>query len=196
VEVIAGLPGAPRGHPDRRALELLNYIVGVPSYGGRLGWALTKTGLTYSSAAVTTFGEVGHILFSTTCDTRNTDATIQAIGEVIAGVGENGVEAWELREAQAFILGRTLLYGAREDSGPDAIAAALVESEAAGLELLDLPALSRAYLSVTLHDINRVARAYYRPAMLKVVAMGAVPDGEDRSVFAPGTFRALFEPRR
>ncbi len=195
VVVVAGLPGAHRDHRDRRALELLSYIVGVPYYGGRLGWALTKTGLTYSSSAQSYFGESGHILLSTTADRRNTPAVIQAIREVVAGVGERGVEGWELDEAKAFTLGRTILYGAREDSPAAAIAAALTDSDFAGLDLLDLPALSRAYLSVTLDDINRVARTYYRPARLRVVAIGAIPSDEMKSPFAPGTFRALFEPR-
>ena len=192
--VLAGLPGVSRDNPDRRALELLNYIVGVPSYGGRLGWALTKAGLAYSSAAATAFGaSTGHITFSTKCDTRNLDATIQAIREVIAGVGEEGVEDWEVREAQAFTLGRTLLYGPREDSGEDAIAAALLDSETAGEELLDLPAWSRAWLAVTPAQINAVARRYYRPELLKVVAIGAVPGAPQKQVFPAGTFRALFE---
>ena len=195
VEIVAGLPGAHRDHEDRRALELLNYIVGVPYYGGRLGWALTKTGLTYSSAAQTYFGESGHILLSTTADTRNTPAVIQAIGEVVAGVGERGVEQWELDEAKAFMLGRTLLYGAREDSPPATIAAALTDSDAAAMDLLDLPALSRSYLAVTLEDVNRVARKFYRSDRLRVVAMGAIPTNEMKSPFAAGTFRALFEPR-
>lgn len=194
VRIVAGLPGIHANHADRRALELLNYIVGVPYYGGRLGWALTKAGLTYSSAAQSYFGESGYVLLSTTADTRNTPAAIQAIREVVAGVGERGVEEWELREAKAFVLGRALLYGARDDSPPTAIATALTDSDAAAIELLDLPALSRAYLSVTLAEINRAARRYYRLEMLKVVAMGAVPAAEMQSPFAPGTFRALFEP--
>ena len=194
VSIAAGLPGVARDHPDRRALELLNYIVGVPSYGGRLGWALTKAGLTYASAANTTFGDgTGQIVFSTRCDSRNTDATVQAIREVVEGVGAAGVEGWELDEAKAFMLGRTILYGARDDSDNRAVAAALAESEAMRLELLDLPALSRAYLSVSLEDINRVARRYYRPELLKVVAAGAIPAGPER-IFPAGTFRALFVP--
>lgn len=195
VKVVAGLPGVSRDDPDRRGLELLNYIVGVPSYGGRLGWALTKAGLTYSSSATTTFGDAwGHVLFETTCDTRNTDATIQAIREVIDGVGTRGVEEWELREAQAFILGRTLLYGANDDSNNRAVATALLESEFASLELLDLPALSRSYLAVSFADINRVARRYYRTDLLKVVAVGAIPTAPQARVFPEGVFRALFEP--
>lgn len=194
VSVYAGLPGVPRGHPDRRALELLNYIVGVPSYGGRLGWALTKAGLTYSSAATTTFGEeAGTIVFGTRCDTRNTDATIQAIREVIEGVGARGVDEWELREAQAFMLGRLTLYGAREGSDPRLIATSLIDSEFAGVEMLDPPAFSRAYLSVTLDELNRVATKYYRPELLQVVAAGAIP-GQREQIFPPGTFRALFQP--
>jgi predicted Zn-dependent peptidase len=195
VRVVAGLPGVSRDNPDRRALELLNYIVGVPSYGGRLGWALTKSGLTYSASATTTFGaNSGQILFETTCDTRNTDATIQAIREVIGGVGTRGVEAWELREAQAFMLGRTLLYGARDDSNNRTVAGALLDSEIVALDLLDLPALSRAYLSITLDDLNRVARRYYQANLLKVVAAGALPTAAEPRIFPDGTFRALFEP--
>jgi predicted Zn-dependent peptidase len=195
VRVVAGVPGVSRDDPDRRALELLNYIVGVPSYGGRLGWALTKSGLTYSSSATTTFGAAsGQILFETTCDTRNTDATIQAIREVIGGVGTRGVEGWELREAQAFMLGRTLLYGARDDSNNRTVAGALLDSEIVALDLLDLPALSRAYLSITLDDINRVAHRYYRTNLLKIVAAGALPTAAEPRMFPEGTFRALFEP--
>lgn len=194
VSVYAGLPGVARDHPDRRAIELLNYIVGVPSYGGRLGWALTKAGLTYSSAATTTFGKAGGtIVFGTRCDTRNTDATIQAIREVIEGVGSRGVEEWELREAQAFMLGRNTLYGAREDSDPRVIATALVDSELGALDQLDLPAFSRAYLTVSIDEINRVAKRYYRPELLRVVAAGALPAERER-IFPAGTFRSLFEP--
>ncbi|HEU4996806.1 MAG TPA: insulinase family protein [Gemmatimonadaceae bacterium] len=197
VDIVATLPGVPRNHPDRRALELLNYIVGVPSYGGRLGWALSKSGLTYYSAARTTFAASrGGIAFMTTCDTRNTPATLQAIREVVAGVGAAGVEEWELREAQAFTLGRTLLYGARDDSEPDVIAGALLDSEysSGGLDLLDLPALSRAYQSVTADEINRVARKYYRPELLQIETIGAVPRHAEPQIFRDGTFRALFEP--
>jgi len=194
VAVVASLPGVPRHHADRRALELLSYIVGVPSYGGRLGWALTKSGLTYAAAATNSFGATtGAILLSTECDTRNTDSVIQAIREVVEGVAASGVTEWELREAQAFMLGRTLLYGARVDSDEDVIAAALNRSEESGVEQLDLPALSKAYLAVTLADVNRVARAYYRPELLHVVAAGALPVAQP-AIFPAGTFRALFSP--
>jgi predicted Zn-dependent peptidase len=143
----------------------------------------------------TTFGSAaGHILFTTDCDTRNLDATIQAIREVVAGVGDRGVEQWEVDEAKAFMLGRMLLYGPRQDSGEDAIAKALLRAETHGSEVLDLPAWSREYLSVTLEQINAAAKRYYRPDRLKVVAIGAIPSGDHKSLFPPGTFRSLFEP--
>jgi len=194
VDITATLPGISRSHPDRRALELLSYIVGVPWYGGRLGWALTKTGLTYSAAAITTFGEsAGLITLRTTSDTRNTDSVIQAIRDVVEGVGDRGVDEWELHEAQAFTLGRTLLYGAREESDASAVAVSLVDSELAGVDLLALPELSRAYLSVTLDDVNRVARRYYRADRLRVVATGAVRPRSPETIFPAGTFRRLFQ---
>ena len=194
VDITAYLPGVPRNHPDRRALELLAYIVGVPSYGGRLGWALTKSGLTYAAAARTRFADrTGVLTFSTEADTRNAPATMQAIREVIAGVGSAGVEEWELEEAKAFTLGRAILFGARDDSPPEVVASALLESEEAGLELLDLPAWSRAWLAVTLDEVNRVARMYYRPERLAMVASGAIP-ARPETIFPAGTFRRIFEP--
>jgi predicted Zn-dependent peptidase len=193
VAVVAGLPGVERDHPDRRALELLNYIVGVPYYGGRLGWALTKSGLTYSSAAETVFGAAGgHILFTTECDTANLAATLQAIREVIAGVGENGVEEWELREAQAFTSGRTLLYGPGEDSDAATLAAALLDDRTPGGDGFGRRASQQA-LAITLEQINDVARRRYRPELLVVAAVGAIPATPQPSPFPPGTFRALFE---
>jgi predicted Zn-dependent peptidase len=172
---------------------LLSYIVGVPSYGGRLGWALTKSGLTYAAAATNSFGaSSGAILLSTECDTRNTDSVIQAIREVVDGVAERGVTEWELREAQAFMLGRAVLYGARDDSDEEVLAAALNRSEESGVDQLDPPTLSRAYLSVTLAELNRTARRYYRPELLHVVAAGAVPS-QPEQIFPAGTFRRLFD---
>jgi hypothetical protein len=101
------------------------------------------------------------------------------------------VELWELREAQAFILGRTLLYGSREDSDAFAIAAALVDAELPGQDLFDPPVLSRAYLLATLEDLNRAVQRYYRADRLRLVATGAVPP-RGESVFPSGTFRRLF----
>ena len=54
--------------------------------------------------------------------------------------------------------------------------------------------LSRAYLAVTLEDVNRVAHLYYRSELLNVVAAGAVPPVAQPRIFPDGTFRAIFEP--
>lgn len=195
VTIVAGLPSVASDHPDRRALELLTYIVGLPQYGGRMGWALTRGGLAYSSGAATTAGvNTGFILLNTKADTRNSPAAIQCIREIVEGIGARGAEAWELDEARSFILGRTLLYGPWNDSENETIADALIESESRGEELLDLPAFSRATLAITLEQVNAAARRYYRPELLKVVAIGALPPSGEKSPFAPGAFRASFEP--
>jgi predicted Zn-dependent peptidase len=107
-------------------------------------------------------------------------------------VSERGVDAWELNEAKAFTLGRMLLGGPREDASEEALASALAESETTGDEQLDLRAFSAAYLDVTLDHANAAAKKYYRPTMLKVVAIGAIPTGPKQMVFPPGTFKALF----
>jgi zinc protease len=193
--IVAGLPGARTGTPDARALELLNYIVGLPQYGGRMGWAVTRAGLAYASGAATTSGaRTGFILLNTKTDTHNAVAAIQCIREIVEGIAVGGVQAWELDEAKSFMLGRTLLYGPWNDSDNETIAGALVESELRGEELLDLPAFSRAILAVTLEQVNAAARRYYRPELLKVVSIGALPPSGEKSAFAAGVFRALFEP--
>ena len=77
----------------------------------------------------------------------------------------------------------------------EAIAVALLDSETSGgLELLELPALSRAYLSVSAAEINRVAKQYYRPERLQIEVTGAVPRRAEPRIFPDGTFRSLFEP--
>lgn len=192
--IVAGLPGVGRAHPDAAALELLNYIVGMPYYGGRLGWALTKGGLTYSTAATTTFGEAtGHVLMATVCDTNNLEATLQAIREVIEKISDDGVDAWELREAQASMLGRMVLYGPGPDSSEEDIAAALLDSETTGVEMLDYPTRSHAVLAVTPEQVDAAARRYYRPGLLRIAAVGAVPATPGVSPFPAGTFRDLFD---
>jgi predicted Zn-dependent peptidase len=91
------------------------------------------------------------------------------------------------------MLGRNTLYGARPDSDPRVIATALLDSELGALDQLDLAAFSRAYLAVTIDEINRVAQRYFRPELLRVVAAGALPP-EREPIFPAGTFRSLFEP--
>lgn len=194
VDIVAGLPGVPRDHPDWLPLQFLNYIVGLPSYGGRLGWALTINGLTYSSSATTTSGtDTGFVLLSTRANTNNAGAAIQAIREIVTQVGDDGVADWEIMEAKAFTLGRTILHGPRDDSDAATLASALLDAEHFGEELLDLPLFSQAVLEVTPEEVNAAARRYYRPERLKLVAIGALLPGPIESQFAPGTFKALFE---
>ena len=194
VDIVAGLPGVPRDHPDWLPLQFLNYIVGLPSYGGRLGWALTVNGLTYSSSATTMSGtDTGYVLLSTRANTNNAGAAIQAIREIVTQVGDHGVADWEILEAKAFTLGRTLLYGPRNDSDAATLASALLDAEHLGEDLLDLPLFSKAVLAVTPEEVNAAARRYYRPERLKLVAIGALPPEPIESQFAPGTFKALFE---
>jgi zinc protease len=192
--IAAALPGAARDDADFWPLQMLNYIVGMPFYGGRLGWALTKGGLTYSSAAETRFGATaGHVLFATRSNPANLEASLQAMQEVIGQVGQEGVSEWELHEAQGFTLGRLLLNGTRDDSDAGALATALLDSESSGREWLDLPALSAAILAVTRADLERVAARYYRLDQLHIAAAGQVPPSLRASPFPAGTFRALFE---
>ncbi len=174
--VVAGLPGVARSHPDYLALKLLNYIVGDINYSGRLGWHLVKGGLVYSVKATPYFGRTeGPVIIRTATAPSNLEKTLSVIREVITKIGKKGVEEWELREAKAANLGRMLRNRIHAESLGQAIASVLLDSEYFSEELLDYAGRSAAILAVTLEQLNEVARRYYRPELLGVAVVGALP---------------------
>jgi zinc protease len=182
-EVVAALPGVSRNHPDYLPLRLLNYILGETGYAGRLGKALVDPGLSYSVYAVPEFNRLpGPLLIRTATGTANLAATLDAIRSVLSdlrpptggedkGEGRRGIKEWELREAQAYVLGR-MVFGLESDQ---ALARTLVEAEYFGQDLLDFPKRSTEVLSVTQQQLNQVARRYYQPDRLSLAVAGALP---------------------
>jgi zinc protease len=182
-EVVAALPGVARDHPDYLPLRLLNYILGETGYAGRLGKALVDPGLSYSVYAVPEFSRLpGPLLIRTATGTANLAATLDTIRSVLSdlrpltagedeGEGRRGIEEWELREAQAYVLGRMVLGLESQE----ALARTLVEAEYFGQDLLDFPKRSGEVLSVTQQQLNEVARRTYRPERLSLAVAGAVP---------------------
>ena len=172
-ELMVALPGVAREHSDYLPLRLLNYILGETGYAGRLGKALVDPGLVYSVYAVPHFGrQPGPLLIETGTAAADLEATVSALRGVLAGLSKDGIEEWEHREAQAYVLGR-MVFGLESD---EAMARTLVEQDYFGEDLLDFSARSAKVLAVTHDRLNEIASRYYRPELLSVGVAGALPD--------------------
>jgi len=180
-ELVAALPGVARQHRDYLPLRLLNYILGETGYAGRLGKALVDPGLVYSVYAVPHFDrQPGPLLIETGTAAGDLEAVLNALHDVLAGLSQDGIEEWERREAQAYVLGR-MVFGLESD---EVMAHTLVEQDYFGEDLLDFSARSAKVLAVTRDRLNETARRYYRPESLSVGVAGALPDspkGNDAS---------------
>ena len=169
VEIVAAAAGPVPGGPDELPLRLMNYIVGETGYAGRLGRALTGPGLAYSVDSTQDKTKGGTSLEITTATApADLDATLTAIRRELKALATNGVEDWEVQEAQAYSLGR-LVFNLDEN-----LAGVLVDSEYFGKDLLDLSARSAEILAVTHEELNRVARRYYDPRHFHFGLAGAL----------------------
>ncbi len=170
VEIAAAGAGPNLGDADELPLRLLNYVIGETGYAGRLGRALTEPGLAYSveSTQRSTHG-TSLLEIRTATAPSDLDATLGAVRRELKSLSENGVEEWEVQEAKAYRLGRTVFA---LDENP---ARVLIDSEYFGEDWLDFPARSKAILAVTREDLNRAARHYYDPARFHFGLAGALP---------------------
>jgi hypothetical protein len=177
-ELIAALPGVARDNPDYLPLRLLNYILGETGYAGRLGKALVDPGLVYSVYAVPRFDrQPGPLLIETGTAAGDLETTLSALRGVLASLSQDGIEEWEHREAQAYVLGR-MVFGLESD---EAMARTLVEQDYFGEDMLDFGARSAKVLAVTRNRLNEAARRYYRPELLSVSVAGALPSAPKES---------------
>jgi zinc protease len=170
--IAAALPAVDRGHPDHLPLLLLNYILGETGYAGRLGDALVRSGLAYSVYSVPAMHlEDGAILVRTSTAATTTDEVLDAIQEVFARVGTEGVETWEIEEAKAFRLGRMLA----DLEASDSLARLLIDDLFHERPLLNLPARSAEILEVAPTHVQEAARRHFTVESLGLAAAGAVP---------------------
>jgi zinc protease len=153
--------------------------------GNRLQGVLrSDRGLTYgASAEMDAFQRSGAIVADT--DTR-TETTIEAltltVGEFVR-LQQDAVSERELGSAQAFLAGNFALT----IETPDAIALKVLNALFYGLDLEDVSEYPEQVYRVSQGDIQRVSRAYLRPARLAVVLVG------DAAAFTPALKQAGFD---
>ncbi len=182
-EIRAGHLAIERRHVDHLLLDQAVKILGGEG-GNRLQQVLrSQKGLTYgASADLDAYKYAGAVVAET--DTR-TEATVEALRTVVdefARLQRERVYEGELEGAQDFLAGSFPL----SIESPDAIATRVLNQLFYELPLADLPAYPERVRSVTVDDVQRVARAWLKPAQLSVVLVG------DAEKFLPGLAGAGF----
>jgi len=174
-EIRVGNVALPRRHPDYFALDIATKILGGEG-GNRLHRVLrSERGLTYgASADLNALKESGDIVADTDTKSSTTAETLRLIVDEISRLQRQRVQARELEDAQAYLMGNFPLT----IETPGAIALQVLNAVFYGLDLNELQTYRERVGAVTLDDIQRVAREYLHPDRLSIVLVG------DASVFA------------
>ena len=168
-EIRAGHLAIPRRDPDHLVLDQVVKILGGEG-GNRLQQVLrSQKSLTYgASADLDAYKFAGAVVAET--DTR-TEATLEALRTVVDEffrLQRERVHEGELEGAQDFLAGSFPL----SIESPDAIATRVLNQLFYELPLDELPAYPERVRTVTVDDVQRVARARLKPAQLSVVLVG------------------------
>lgn len=168
-EIRAGHLAFARKHPDHLVMDQVVKILGGEG-GNRLQQVLrSQKSLTYgASADLDAYKQTGAVIAET--DTR-TEATAEALRTVVDEffkLQRERVYEGELEGAQDFLAGSFPL----SIEEPDAIASRVLNQLFYELPLEDLPNYPERVRSVTVDDVQRVARAWLKPAQLSVVLVG------------------------
>ena len=174
-DVVIGVPAIQRSHPDFYAVRLANCILGQFGMMGRLGTRVREEqGLAYyaySSLMTELLGGVW--VAGAGVNPANVDAAITSIEEEFARIGEEGVEAEELADSQAYLTG-VLPLTLETNEG---VAGTLLSMEWFGLGLDYLLRYKDLIYGVTAEDVRRVCAEYLRPERCVTVVAG--PDAAD-----------------
>jgi zinc protease len=168
-EIRAGHLAFARKHQDHLVMDQVVKILGGEG-GNRLQQVLrSQKALTYgASADLDAYKLAGAVIAET--DTR-TEATAEALRTVVDEffkLQRERVYEGELEGAQDFLAGSFPL----SIESPDAIANRVLNQLFYELPLEDLPAYPDRVRSVTVDDVQRVAKTWLRPGQLSVVLVG------------------------
>lgn len=182
-EIRAGHLAIARRDTDHLVLDQVVKILGGEG-GNRLQQVLrSQKSLTYgASADLDAYKLTGAVVAET--DTR-TEATVEALRTVVDEffrLQRERVYEGELEGAQDFLAGSFPL----SIESPDAIATRVLNQLFYELPLEELPAYPERVRTVTVDDVQRVAKAWLKPSQLSVVLVG------DADRFMPGLAGAGF----
>jgi zinc protease len=174
-----GLPGPLRSDPDFISTLVANYIVGGGSFSSRLTDEIrVKRGLTYDvSTDLLAFHKAGLIIGNVGTRKENIRQSIGVIREVLAKFAAGGATEQELSDAKTYLTGSFPLSFS-SDAGT---VSQLNTFQCEGLSPDYISTRNRLIESVTLNDIQRVAKRFFDPARLSVVIAGTPAESSPRS---------------
>ena len=153
------MPTVPISHPDYTGLRVLNYILGAGGFSSRLGESIrAQKGLTYSiySQLKSTHDSGFHYI---TTFTRNSEVQklLAAVNDEVALIVKDGVTKKELDDAKAFYKGNLAIYL----SDPNNYATSFLNALYKGLTIEQLVEKINEIQTVSLVDINKLAKRYF-----------------------------------
>jgi predicted Zn-dependent peptidase len=164
-----GMPGVARTHPDRWALDLLTAVLG-DGMSSRLFLELReRRSLAYDVGTfATSYADCGTVGIHAGFDPPQASAVISAALEQLERVVQEPIPAVEIERAKAYTRGRIELR--LEESS--AVAAWLGTGESLLPRILTVDEVLERLEAVTADDLLRVARAYLRPDLARIVLLG------------------------
>ena len=168
-EIRVGHVGVPRRHDDYLSLNLATRILGGEG-ANRLHQVLrTERGLTYGAqASMHALRESGDFEASTNTRSEATGEVLRLIVEEFWRIQRDRVNDRELSEAKAYITGSFPLT----IETPDAIATQVLNIVFYGRPVEELQTFRERVNAISVDEIQRVARYYYRPDRLSIVLVG------------------------
>lgn len=178
--VALAVPGLPRRHPDRRALDVLNAIVGG-GMSSRLFQAVREErGLAYSVySSHSAFSDDGVFSVAAGCQPERAPEVFDVITAELRRVRQEGVSHEEIERAKGHLSGTIALSG--EDTSSRMVT--LGRAEVATGELLGLDEALARVAAVTPAQVARVAAGLLDQPR-HVCAVGAPKDSATRRAMA------------
>jgi zinc protease len=160
-DVAWALPGFARTAPDYHAAMIMNYVFGGGSLSSRLMEHLRdRLGLVYGVYSMLTPGiGAGPIQIRAGTNPANVDRAVEAIGEQLRRMHDEGPTDGELEEAKGYLTG---VFPVRLESNAG-VAAQLVAAQLYGLGLDYLERYIGLIRDITLDDVRGAARKYFTP---------------------------------
>lgn len=164
-----GMPGVARTHPDRWAVDLLSAVLG-DGMSSRLFVELReRRSLAYDVGTfATSYADCGTVGIHAGFEPAQSSAIIRAALEQLERVIQEPIPVAELERARAYTRGRIELR--LEESS--AVAAWLGTGASLLPRILTVEDVIQRLEAVTPHDLLRVARAYLRPDLARIVLLG------------------------
>jgi predicted Zn-dependent peptidase len=187
-QILIGLPGIERRHPDRIALWLVNTL-----FGGRFTSILNdelrvNSGLTYGARSQFDRALLpGRITISTFTATENTGRALDMAVSLLKKLAQTGLTAEQLSSTKAYIKGTYPLHSLET---ADQLAGIVTDLELFDLNRGEVDDMFARIDAVTLEQANAIARRYFRADGLTILLLGSA------SLIAPQVTKYDAEPVR